>query len=406
MKDFLEVVTAAKALNLIQSFPAGPRPETVSVDGAWTRILAADIIADEPIPHFSRSTVDGYAVKAKDTLGAKDHSPAPLRYQGEVRVAEKPSLMLQEGSCIYVNTGSMIPDGADAVLMQEHARRSLDLVEVTRIIRKGENIFSRGEDIATGELVLQQGKRLSFSDVGVLAALGISKVPVFQRPLCAIISSGDEIVPVEEQPVPGTVRDINRYTVAAILARYGARPHFAGIARDNMKEVCSILKSCKDFDTILVSGGSSKGERDFIIDAIEDLGGRIVFHGVNVKPGKPTIFGEVWGKPIFGLPGHPLSCLMATVRFVVPLLRLLTGMTDTGDRITRALLATNVPSSPGIEEYVGVILRGKGKGFTATPVFTRSSAISPLARASGYIIIPASSEGLEKGEEVEVRLFD
>jgi molybdopterin molybdotransferase len=406
MKDFLEVVTASKALKLIRSFPATPLTETVPIEAAWGRILAEDVTAREPVPHFSRSLVDGFAVLAKDTAGAKDHSPVPLRFQGEVRVAEESAVGLREGETIYVSTGSMIPEGADAVLMQEHARKSDDLVEVTRTLRKGENIFSRGEDISPDTRVLERGRRLSFSDVGVLAALGVAHVTAFRKPICAVISSGDEVVPVTEQPSPGKVRDINRSTLSAVLERFGGKPWFAGLVKDTKGEVHAILHACRGADMILVSGGSSKGERDFITDAIGDLGGRIHFHGVNIKPGKPTIFGEMWGKPVFGLPGHPMSCLMAALRLVVPLLHRLAGAAEGDDHGTvSAALSTNVPSSPGIEEYVGVTLGGRKGRPSATPVFTRSAAISSLAAAEGYIIVPADREGLEKGDVTEVHLF-
>jgi molybdopterin molybdotransferase len=406
MKDFLEVVTASKALKLIRSFPVTPVAEMTPIEEAWGRILAEDMTAKEPIPHFSRSLVDGFAVLAKDTVGAKDHNPVPLRFQGEVRVAEEPSVRLREGGTIYVSTGSMIPEGSDAVLMQEHARRSDDLVEVTRTLRKGENIFSRGEDISPDTRVLERGRRLTFADVGVLAALGTTHLSVFQKPLCAVISSGDEVVPVMEHPPLGKVRDINRYTLSAVLERYGGKARFAGLAKDSRDEVHASLHASRGADMILVSGGSSKGERDFITDAIGDLGGHIHFHGVNIKPGKPTIFGEIWGKPVFGLPGHPMSCLMAALRFVVPLLHRLAGAVEGGDPGTvSALLSTNVPSSPGIEEYVGVTLGNRKGKPLATPVFTRSAAISSLARAEGYIIVPADKEGLEKGDETEVHFF-
>jgi molybdopterin molybdotransferase len=405
--DFLKSFTSTEALRLIEAFPVSPESETLDLEDADGRTLAEDILSTENVPPFPRSLVDGYAVKAKDTYGAKETSPSLLYVKGEVRIGEETDLVLEDGFSVYLSTGSMIPEGADSVVMQEFVRQAGDAIEVTRSVFRGENICFKGEDIEKGSRVLMKGKRLSPFDIGTLAAIGISRIPVFRRPRVSVISSGDEIVPVDHTPPPGKIRDINRHTVSSLLRREGALVSFEGITADSLPDIKSILLSSKDSDMILISGGSSKGERDLVTAAIDDLGGKILFHGINIKPGKPTVFAQLWGKPVFGLPGHPASCIVVVLRFVLPVLARLRGGSRHRLRKVAALLTTNAPSSYGIEEYVRVTVEEEAGGrYLATPVFSKSAVISSLSRASGYIIVPEGKEGCEPDEEVEVYLFE
>jgi molybdopterin molybdotransferase len=403
--EFLKAITANEAHELIQTLPVSLKTEKVDIDDVQGRVFAQDIVSVEAIPPFARSLVDGYAVKAKDTWGGKETNPVFLNLKGEVRIGEEAKTAVSEGDCVYMSTGSMVPEGGDAVVMQEYARCIPDAVEITKAVYQGENICYEGEDIQKGKIVLQRGKKITSFDTGVLAALGISKVPVYKRPDAAIISSGDEIVDIDEAPSFGKVRDINRYTVSGLLKEEGARVAFLGRAKDSIQQITEKLELTKDYDIILISGGSSKGERDFIRASIEGLGGEIIFHGINIKPGKPTIFGKLFGKPVFGLPGHPGSCAMVTVRFVLPLVRRLQGKIIYGERTARGILTTNVPSSYGIEEYVRVTLEKTDESRLVTPIFSKSAVISSLAQADGYIIVPEGTEGLEKGETVKVYFF-
>jgi molybdopterin molybdotransferase len=403
--EFLKSITAKEALQIIQAFPVDLKTEIIGIDNAQGRVLAEALIAVDTIPPFNRSLVDGYAVKAKDIQGAKETSPAFLNMKGEVRIGEETLMTISAGDCAYVSTGSMVPEGSDAVVMQEQARRVPDAVEITKAVFQGENICYAGEDIQKGAAVLQKGKKITPMDTGIFAALGVADIQVYRQPKIALISSGDEIVSIDEILPPGKVRDINRYTVSALAQKEGAQVTFLGQARDNISDITEKLVLAQDYDMILISGGSSKGERDFITASIEKLGGEIMFHGINIKPGKPTIFGTLFGKPIFGLPGHPSSCAMVTVRFVLPLVRCLQGNTEHEERITQGVLTANVPSSYGIEEYPRVALKKDDEGYRVTPIFSKSSLISSLARADGYIIVPEGTEGLEKGEMVEVHFF-
>ena len=282
----------------------------------------------------------------------------------------------------------------------------MDDVEITRAVYQGEHICYEGEDIPRGGVILKKGRKVTAFDRGVLAAIGLSEIEVYKIPQIALISSGDEIVGVDEIAPLGKVHDINRYTVSGLLKDAGGHTHFLGISKDNISEITEKLLSASNYHMILISGGSSKGERDFITTSIEELGGKILFHGINIKPGKPAIFGELFGKPIFGLPGHPGSCAMVTVRFVLPLVRRLQGEDYSGEITIPALMTTNVPSTYGIEEYVRVTLKKDEEGrYCAQPVFSKSAVIAPLAQADGYVVVPESVEGIEKDEIVEVSLF-
>ncbi len=402
--DFLTSTTAAGAHAIIASLSLQPlQTVEVSIGEAPARILAEEIVAPEDIPPFSRSLVDGYAVKAKDTYGARESTPALLVPKGEIRVGETTDKAVGDGEAVYVATGAMVPSGADGVVMQEQVRPSADDLEVTGSIRRGENICFKGEDIGKGEVVLHKGKALSPFDLGVLAALGITRIHVYRQPVIGLASSGNEVVPAETLPPAGKIRDINTHTISNLLKARGCAVFFAGIAEDSLSDLTEKLSLMRECDMILLSGGSSKGQADFVTAAIEALGGRVLFHGINIRPGKPTILAVLWGKPVFGLPGHPVSCAMVVLRFVLPLAERLKGETrTTGPCVIRGALATNVPSSYGVEEYVRVTVERDGSAFIVTPVFAKSSVISTLSKADGYFVVPEGTEGLEAGVEVEV----
>lgn len=404
-REFLTSVTVQEAFALIGKNQYSVGTEVIALDNAWGRIAAQDIFSPEAIPAFPRSLVDGYGVISKDTQGARETTPAFLRLSGEVRIGEVAGSFVTDGNCVRLSTGSMVPKGADSVVMQEYVRAMDGEVEVTRPVHKGENVVYAGEDISEGQIILSRGTKIGPFHSGTLAATGMAYVPVFARPKIALLSSGDEIVAIDETLPFGMIRDVNRYTLAALIRSSGAELQFSGIVRDTIEDITEKMSAASGDDMILVSGGSSKGERDHIIDAIESIGGEIIFHGVNIKPGKPTIFGTISGKPVFGLPGHPVSCAMAAIRFVLPLLKLMTHDASAAPIPVTGYLATNVPSSYGIEEYIRVKLSETNNGRLVTPIFAKSSVISSLSQADGYIIVPEGVEGLEKDEHVEVHQF-
>ncbi|MCX7966038.1 MAG: molybdopterin molybdotransferase MoeA [Syntrophorhabdaceae bacterium] len=404
--DFLRSVSSKMAFDILKKFNVKLSTEYINVENAYGRVIAHDIISKEDVPYFSRSLVDGYAIKAKDTYGANETNPRFVNVKGEIKIGEIKDLKIDDGECIRVSTGSMIPEGADGVVMQEYVREMLDAIEITKAIHEGENICFRGDDIRKGEKVIEEGKRLNFFDMGVLASLGISKVEVYKKPLISIISTGDEIIDIDEIPGPGQIRDINRYVLKGLFEREGFIVTSLGIARDNLKEIKEKITSAGDSDIILISGGSSKGERDYMVDAIDSLGGEIIFHGINIKPGKPTIFARLWNKPVFGLPGHPASCIIVAIRFVLPFLKKMEGEASWRYKgLYTGILTTNVPSALGIEEYVEITAEKEHDKILVTPLFSKSSVISTFTRAEGYIVVPEDKEGLEKNEMVEVFSF-
>ena len=400
MSLFLEVVSVAEAVKAVQTIAPPPGCEDVPLADALHRVLARDVLADIDIPGFDRSTVDGYAVAASETTGASEAIPAMLQCRGRVGMGSADAGSISPGSCRYVPTGGALPAGADAVVMIEHAEQIGDDILVHRPVAPGENVVFGGEDFRAGKAVLERGRVLTPREIGVAAAVGADRVSVVKMPKIGIISTGNELVPVVEAPGPGEVRDANSYLAGAFVTERGCHPVYFGIVRDDRavlkRAVSSALERC---DAVLVSGGSSKDERDNTAAVVAELG-KVMVHGIAIAPGKPTIIGTARGKPVIGLPGHPASAFVVLVAVVDHLLAAM-RQTAVFRRTVRARLTQNVPSTRGREDYVRVSL-GNGE---ATPVFGKSGLLNTLVQSDGLVRIPASSEGLEVGEEVEVILW-
>ncbi len=400
MSLFLDVVPVSEAIEVVQGIARAPLCEYVALEYALYRALAKDVSADIDIPGFDRSTVDGYAVTAADTTGASEAIPAMLGCLGKVGMGSTDPGAISPGRCRYVPTGGALPRGADAVAMIEHAEVIGDDVLVHRSVAPGENVVFRGEDFRAGQVVLEGGRILSPRDIGVAAAVGAARLSVVTPPVIGIISTGNELVPAAETPGPGEVRDANSYLVGAFVAERGCRPVHFGIIRDERDALGSAVSSALDrCDAVLVSGGSSKDERDNTAAVIADLG-EVLVHGIAIAPGKPTIIGTAREKPVIGLPGHPASTFVVLVAIVDYLLAAMRE-TTVSRRTLRARLTQNVPSTRGREDYIRVRV-GDGE---ATPVFGKSGLLNTLVQSEGLVRIPASSEGLEVGEEVEVILW-
>ncbi|WP_292407335.1 MULTISPECIES: gephyrin-like molybdotransferase Glp [unclassified Methanoculleus] len=400
MSLFLEVVSVSEAVEAVRRIAPLPGCEEVPLEDALHRVLARDVRADIDIPGFDRSTVDGYALAAAETTGASEAIPAMLQCRGRVGMGSADVGEISSGACRYVPTGGALPEGADAAVMIEHAEQIGDDVLIHRPVAPGENVVFRGEDFGAGKVALERGRVLSPREIGVAAAVGADRVSVVTRPKIGIISTGNELVPVVETPGPGEVRDANSYLAGAFVTERGCHPVYFGIVRDEQamlkRAVSSALDRC---DAVLVSGGSSKDERDNTAAVIAELG-EVLVHGIAIAPGKPTIIGTAGGKPVIGLPGHPASTYVVLVAVVDHLLAAM-QMTTVSRRTIRAQLTENVPSTRGREDYVRVSVRN-GK---ATPVFGKSGLLNTLVQSGGLVQIPASSEGLEVGEEVEVILW-
>lgn len=404
--EFLKVVSVEQVKQKIADHFGNCQPgeESVILADGLDRILARPVVAAADIPPFPRSTVDGYAVQSKDTTGASDTVPTFLQLKGEVRIGEYTTLQTNPGEAITVPTGGMVPSGADSVVMLEYVEK-LDAahIAVHKAAAVKENIIGVGDDMRHGEHVLDRGRRLTPQDIGVLAALGIQHVQVWQKPRFALVSTGDEIIDVGEPMTPGKVRDINSYTLAALIQKAGGTVVRRVLVKDEraaLQRETEIALQCADI--VLISGGSSVGERDYTPQVLTSFPGQgVLVHGVAIKPGKPTLLAEAMGKPVFGLPGHPVSAIIIFKVLVEYLLGLWSGTTRQAPSVS-ARLAHNVHGAPGMETYQMVTLEKKDGQWLATPKFGKSGMITLLARASGYIVIAPDSEGVEAGEQVQV----
>lgn len=383
----------------------GPRAtEQVSLLDAAGRALAHDVMSPIDLPGFARSTMDGYAMRAADTFGASDALPALLTIAGEIHMGEIAQVDLPRHSCVRVATGSMLPAGADAVVMVELTEELDDTtVAILRPVAQGENVVAADEDVACGEVLLRGGRMLREHDVAALAAIGVANIEVSARPRVGIISTGDELVDVCAIPAPGQIRDMNSYALHAAARLAGARPEILGIVRDDYASLAQAMRDALPrVDILIVSGGSSIGTRDFAREAIDSLGKPgVLVHGVAVKPGKPTIIGMADGVPIFGLPGHPVSCLTIFRLLVEPAIARWMGVEPVRRELS-ARIGANVASAAGREEYVSIRFTRRDGGIWADPVFGKSALISGLAQADGVVRIPAGTEGVQKGDTVTV----
>jgi molybdenum cofactor synthesis domain-containing protein len=377
------------------------RIERVSLDDADGRIVARDVIAPFDVPPFARAAMDGYAVIAEDTVGAARESPKRLVWIETVYTGQMPSVRVTPGHCIEIATGAPLPDGADAVVMVEDTDRDdSGFVDVFAPVHAGQHIGRRGADLTAGRLVLSAGERLNASRIGALAAIGHAEVDVFARPRVAILSTGNEIVEPGQALRPGEIYDVNRFTLSAIVAAHGGVPVPIRTAKDTLEELEVGLNACLDEDIVVFSGGSSVGERDLVIDILT-ASGEVIFHGIAVKPGKPTAFGLINGKPVFGMPGYPASCLSNGYALLVPFLRRVAHLPPHQPRTVQVPLARRIVSAPGRYQFFTVRVANG----LAEPAFKASGDITSLSRADGYIEIAAEAESVEAGAVVEVKFF-
>ena len=413
-----EVVTVGEAIRALEERYAPGRLEKtrLPLTDALSRVLAEDITSKDPLPQFARSSMDGYAVRAMDTYGAGEALPALLKVIGEVAMGEDAKRPVGKGEAERIPTGGMLPPGADAVVMLEHTQTVGEgEVEVSRAVSPGENVVQAGEDVRAGDVLLSAGHRLRPQDVGALAGIGVISVEVFRRPVVAIINTGNEIIEAEREPLPGQVRDINSYNLAGLVAQAGGEPVRMGIYRDEYASIrAAVEEGIRRADVVAITGGSSVGTGDLTARVINDIGKPgVIVHGVSVRPGKPVIIGIVSGKPVFGLPGHPVAVTVSFELFLGPLIKRVSGEIDPLGiagippvRVVKARMMRNYSSSPGREDHLRVALERREGEIWARPIFGKSGLITTLVRAHGTVVIPLAKLGLEKGEWVDVRLFD
>lgn len=402
--DLFRVLTIEEALAVLRTHIRWtPESEEVGLVKALGRVLDRDVVAPEDVPGFDRSTMDGFAVRAQDTFGATEGLPAYLEITGEVLMGSAPEGRVGLGQTYCIATGGMIPAGADAVVMVEYTEQ-LDerTIGVTRPVAPGDNTVRRGDDLSRDAVLLDAGHRLRPQDIGLLAATGVSRVSVARQPRVGVITSGDEVIPVDAALAPGQVRDVNSYTNGALVEVNGGIARRYGVVGDDFELLSAAVRRALDEnDAVVISGGSSVGKRDFSAEVINSMGEPgVLFHGLAVRPGKPTIGAVVDGKPLIGLPGHPVSAMVVFELIVKPLINPKASRLTLRARITRSL-----SSPPGKEDYVRVALSNVDGVLTAEPILGKSGLIVTMVRSDGLARIPLESQGVSAGDEVEVIPF-
>ena len=407
----LEVVSLEKAAALVaEAFGNfGGGVERIALENACGRVIARDVIAEEGVPPFDRTTVDGFAVCAADTFGCSDALPALLTLAGEVLMGVDPDCACEPGTCVRIPTGGQLPAGADAVVMLEYCEEYGDsTIGVARPVAPGDNIVFKNDDIMPGEVLIPSGTKLCAHHIGTLASLGVIEVDVRVPMRVGIISTGDEIVDVAQTPVASQMRDVNAPMLAAAVEACGGRAVRFPIVPDEYEALLAVVGNALELaDVIIVSGGSSAGQKDNTARVLSAYG-ELLFHGIAVKPGKPTMCADVGGKPVFGLPGHPVAAYFTFLELVAPLLGGGWGHREArrSRRAVKAALDAAVPSNHGRSEFVAVRLSSADGVLVASPIRGKSGLISQLSCADGYFVIDRNQEGLAAGSEVEIVPFE
>lgn len=400
MRPFSSLITVEEAISMImEATVTVGEGETVALAEASGRVLSRDVVAKINVPGFRRSAMDGYAVIASETLGATRQAPSELQLAGRIYAGQRPDVTVTAGKCVQIATGAPMPEGADAVVIVEETSTSEDIIKIFKPVYSGANVSAADSDIAAGDLVLASGTLLNPAGVGALAALGFTHVEVLRRPRVMIFPTGEEIISPGGNPGVGQVFDINSYTLASLLREAGADVEIMPISGDTRDDLKAAMYSAKNADYAIFSGGSSVGERDYLASVISGSG-EVIFHGIALKPGKPTVFGRVGGTLVFGMPGYPTSCLTNAYKLLLPSIAKKAGrrhIQSSGEHE----LGERVVSTIG-RHHLYTVRLADGK---AHPAFKESGAITSMSHASGWIEIPQNTEFLEKGTKVTVNYF-
>ena len=419
MPEFLTLLPPDDARTLLLSHLSQPKidSQSIAVTSSLGRFIASDIFAPHPLPDFPRTTVDGYAVRARDTFGASDSLPAYLTLVGEVPMGDAPAFEIDTGQCALIHTGGMLPKGADAVVMLEYTQHIVGAgsprpeIEIFKSVADGENLIRIGEDVAQGQLVIPKGTLVRPAEIGGLMALGITSIQTAKKPRVGLLSTGDEVIDPSQTPRYGQVRDINSYTLGALVEKTGGEAIRYGIFSDSFQVLQeAAAKALSECDVIIITAGSSASTRDMTAEVIRTLGEPgVLVHGINTRPGKPTILGVCNGKAVIGLPGNPVSALVNGYLFVVPVIEKLLGALLKPKATVQAKLTVNLPSQAGREDWwpVKLIVNRKSSivNYEAEPIFGKSNLIFTLASADGLLRIHPDATGLSAGEMVEVVLI-
>lgn len=406
MKTFFNVTNLDTVLSHVSTFTE-VGVETVPLRDALGRVLAENMSCTENLPDFTRSVMDGYALKASSTFGASEANPAYCTIKGSVAMGRQPDFTVGIGEAARISTGGALPEGADSVVMIEHTETVDETtIEIYRSVAPGQHIIQRGEDFKTGETITTRGQLVRAQEIGLLAAFGKLAVTVYKRAAVGIISTGDEVVPVDQTPAFGEIRDVNSYTLGAMVNAAGGKAINYGIVGDDMGSLYDMCaRAHKETDMLIISGGSSVGPRDYALEAIGRLpDARVLLHGIPISPGKPTILARAAGKPVWGLPGHIVSAMIVFKIVVAPFLEKLNGLDSGKNRHwpIPARLERNIASAQGRMDFVRVRLAKKDGEYWAQPILGKSGLIHTLVQADGIVAINMNSEGLEKGAMVDV----
>ena len=417
MREFLELNPPEKFWEEIKSFLSNKSlsREKLNLENSLGRILAEDIFSPVDLPPFSRSTVDGYAVKAADTAGASASMPTYFEIAGSIEMGKGTELKLKNGQAAAIPTGGMLPEGADAVLMIEDTEKiDENTIESFKSLAAGENLVQKAEDIAAGELLFKKGHKLMARDIGALAGLGITEFNAFSRAEVSVISTGDELISAEAEADAGQIRDINSYSITSYLNKIGAAAKKVGIVEDKFEKLKEAVKNELGQDLVLISGGSSVGIKDMTIDLLNSLGEPgVLLHGLAIKPGKPTILAVIEDTIVIGLPGHPASAWTVNNILVAEIVRVLNGEKEAAEigikenkYPIKAQLTRSLVSDKGREEYIPVRIIKENNKLLAEPLLGKSSLITNLAHGNALLRVPRNQEGKEKGELVELTLIE
>lgn len=402
MAEFLKVLRFQEARQKIREHFPHRGQEKVCLTEAQGRVLAEDVISSEDLPAFHRTVVDGYAVLAEDTFGSNESLPAYLDYVGEITIGQEAGLSLRKGQCCWIPTGGMLPEGSDAAVMVEYTEKlGEDSVLIYQAVGPWENVMQKGEDIKKGEIVFSAGSFLRAQDIGLLASLGINEILLSKPWKVGLISTGDEVIPIEENPEIGQVRDVNSHALAAAVRDCGAIPYNYPLVRDEFTLLKNAVETgLRENDLLIMSGGSSVGLMDVTLDVLLSFpGAEMLFHGIAVKPGKPTLAVRIGDKMVIGLPGHPVSALMMFHIICADALSPYPSLS------VDANLGLNLSSQAGRDDFVAVELREEKGEKLAYPLLGKSGLMNILSRADGFVHIPYEKQGLLKGEKIKVYLY-
>ena len=401
MKPFTNLIPFEKAKKImLENVKKVEDWEEIKIEDSLGRVLAEDIISPIDVPPFDRAAEDGYAVIAEDTYGAGRYEPRKFKIVGKINTGEFKDIEIKRGEALEIATGAVLPKNANAVVRVEDTEKDGNMLSVYKPVHPGFDVAPRGEDIKKGEKILKRGDILNPAKIGAIASMGIPKIRVFRKPRVAILPTGDELIKIGEKLTEGKIYDVNSYTLYTIVKKNGGIPVLYPYVRDEMEDIEKKLNESLKYDMVVFSGGSSVGDRDLLINAVSKYG-NILFHGVQIKPGKPTWCATISGKIVFGMPGFPTSCLSDAEQFLVPAIRKMAHLPMIERKIVRGKMARRITSTLGRTQFFTVRLKG---GYVE-PAYKTSGAITSMANSDGYIIIPANSDIVEKDEIVEVYLW-